>query len=97
MSELKVMQFSRIHEEVEEHQDRIAELKAYEKCAKIVRLFFAIDAAVMIATFDATDTLFVIFMILLLLMMAITAHIFQLAFKEEREELEGVHHPWRNG
>ena len=92
---LHVLEFSRLHDEVEERKDRIAQLHAYAKLAKIVRFFFAIDTAVLFATYDGS--LLVVCLILLLLMMTITAHIFLQAFVEEMEELEGKNHPWRRG
>ena len=97
MSDLKVMEFSRIREDVEAKQERIEALMLYIKVAKIVRFCLALDLLLTIGTYDGRNLPFVLFFCLLLGMCAITAHIFTLAFVEEIEELEGVWHPWNRG
>lgn len=84
-----------LHEEIEERKEMAAIARVREKGARIISLCFACCAVLMIGTFDGTDKIFTITLIILLAMMAIAAHLFALAFHEEADELGEGRDPWR--
>lgn len=75
-----------LHREVEERREMAELARIREKAARVISLCFACSAALMIGTYDGTDKLFVFTLIAFLIMMAITAHIFALSFREEANE-----------
>ena len=84
-----------LHREVEERREMAELARIREKAASVISFCFACSAILMIGTYDGTDKLFVITLIAFLIMMAITAHIFALSFREEANELGEGRDIWR--
>lgn len=84
-----------LHREIEERREMASLARLREKAAEVIAFCFAASAVLMIGTYDGTDRLFVVTLIILLIMMAITAHLFALAFREEADELGEGREPWQ--
>ena len=79
-----------------ERREQAEKARFCQKVADIIAFMFGADAVLMLGPYDGTDVLFTGILIVLLIMSAITAHFFALAYKEEADELgQGRFEPWQ--
>lgn len=88
------MEAEKLHQEIEERKEMAAMARIRGKAAEVIAFCFAASAVLMIGMYDGTDRIFVISLIVLLIMMSVTAHLFALAFREEADELGDGRDPW---
>lgn len=88
------MEAEKLHQEIEERKEMAAMARIREKAAEVIAFCFAASAVLMIGTYDGTDKLFVITLIVFLIMSSITAHFCALAFREEANELGDGRELW---
>lgn len=87
--------FEELRRENAERREQAEKARFCQKVADIIAFVFGADAVLVLGTFDGSDKLFVGALVALLVMSAITAHFFALAYKEEADELGEGWEPWQ--